>query len=466
MQFTAYDDGSVGFAMIDSESSLYFCGQEYIVKQCVPDYNAQVDTIQITASHVQDEVSRIRQRTVREGTLTYSVQDVLAFYLDGNEYGFTYEVIGNFETQQIDDLGNESAKDGLSKIVDTWPTATIFPDGHKIKVYSADAWASDLGNRIDYLNNTTEIQLTYDSTDMINQLWVIGATIDEDDSSDDDRDVDDDEEHYYFEPHLVSDDASINRWGKRPGNDIEDDRFKDAAAMDAYAKTQMALDPSLSFDVTLKDNQRPIPGEVRRLEIRSKNFVTNIQVVAFTWYPNDPTQQTLITLNNTARTILDYQNEKSRKLNQAVKDSQTNSKKIVEARKTADKAYSSRIAGNVVTDESVTRAGNVDLKADGLPGYRLKVAEDNSGFALKAGDEFLPVTRADLVDGLDDLVAGVVPGTATSSTAGLLSAADKTKLDNLSVEPLAGIKLKDTATGSIYVLTVANGQVTVKGADG
>ncbi|KRL54944.1 minor structural protein [Paucilactobacillus oligofermentans DSM 15707 = LMG 22743] len=309
MQFTAYDDGSVAFGMIDSESSLFFDNQEYIIKQCVPDYNANVNTIQITATHVYNETSRIWQRTVKEGTLTYSVNDVLSFYLYSNSYGFTYEVVGSFDSQQIDSLGGDSAKDGLSKIVDTWIGSVVYANGRHIIVYSKEAWEKDLGNRIDYLNNTSEIQLTYDSTDMVNQVWVIGATIESDSD-----DVDSNVEQYYFEPHLVTDDESVSRWGVRPGADIDDDRFTNADSMDAYAKTQMVTDPALSFDVTLNSNVKPVPGEIRRLEVRHKNFVTKIQVVAFTWYPMDPTQNTSVTLNNTSKTILDYQNSNKRNL--------------------------------------------------------------------------------------------------------------------------------------------------------
>lgn len=309
MQFTAYDDGSVAFGMIDSESSLFFDNQEYIIKQCVPDYNANVNTIQITATHVYNETSRIWQRTVKEGTLTYSVNDVLSFYLYSNSYGFTYEVVGSFDSQQIDSLGGDSAKDGLSKIVDTWIGSVVYANGRHIIVYSKEAWEKDLGNRIDYLNNTSEIQLTYDSTDMVNQVWVIGATIESDSD-----DVDSNVEQYYFEPHLVTDDESVSRWGVRPGADIDDDRFTNANSMDAYAKTQMVTDPALSFDVTLNSNVKPVPGEIRRLEVRHKNFVTKIQVVAFTWYPMDPTQNTSVTLNNTSKTILDYQNSNKRNL--------------------------------------------------------------------------------------------------------------------------------------------------------
>lgn len=326
VQFTAVDDGSVAFQLLNSESSLFFDNQEYVIKQCVPDYSEGTDTVQITASHVYNESSRIWQRTVKTGTLTYSVNDILSFFFDNNKYGFTYKVIGNFDSQQIADLGNCSAKDGLSKIVETWPTATVFPYGRQICVYSADAWATDNGNRIDYINNTREIQLTYDSTEMVNQVMVHGATKDTD-SGADDTDTTSDVEEYYFEPHIVQDDDSIYRWGERPGADVDDDRFTDSAAMDAYARTQLILDPSLSFDVTMNANEKPIPGEMRRTEIRKINYVTTVQVMAYTWYPTDVTQSTSLTMNNTSKSILDYQSNQKKKLAQVVqtqKDSASN----------------------------------------------------------------------------------------------------------------------------------------------
>lgn len=323
MQFTATYDDSISFQMLDSEASLFFDGQEYVVKQCVPDYSEMINTIQITASHVYNETSRIWQHNVKSGTFTYSINDVLAYFLDGNTMGFTYRVEGSFGNQQITNLGNCSAKDGLSKIIETWPSATIFPNGREIVVYSSDAWATDSETRVDYIRNTREIQLTSDSTGMFNKAWVYGATIDNDSSSDSDT------EQYYFEPHIVQDDDSIANWDELPGEDISDDRFTDITSMDAYAKTQFVTDPSLSFDITMNSNDKPVPGELVRVEIRKNNYVTKVQTMSFSWYPWDSTQNTTLTLNNTAKSILDYQTNQKKRLAQVIKDQKNTSNKFV-----------------------------------------------------------------------------------------------------------------------------------------
>ncbi|WP_186738736.1 phage tail protein [Latilactobacillus curvatus] len=309
LQFTAYDDKSVAYDSIDAESSIYFDGQEYIVKQCLPDFSSGVATKQVTAIHIYNEVSRIRQRTIKTGTITYSINDVLAFYLSGNSLGFSYQVIGSFDTTQITDLGNSDGKDMLSKIVSAWPTAVIYPDNKVIRVYSSDAWAKNNGNRIDYLNNASEVKQTYDSSSITNQAMVYGKTKESDNT---------DATEYYFPPHLVSNQDSIDKWGLHPAADISDDRFTDSGAMDRYALTQLIPEPTLTIDVTYDGNEKPIAGELRRLEIREASFVTNVQVVAYTWYPLDETQQTQLTLNNTAKTILDYQNSHKQVLEETI----------------------------------------------------------------------------------------------------------------------------------------------------
>lgn len=309
LQFTAYDDKSVAYDSIDAESSIYFDGQEYIVKQCLPYFSSGVATKKVTAIHIYNEVSRIRQRTIKTGTITYSINDVLAFYLSGNSLGFSYQVIGSFDKTQITDLGNSNGKDMLSKIVSAWPTAVIYPDNKVIRVYSSDAWAKNNGNRIDYLNNASEVKQTYDSSSITNQAMVYGKTKESDNT---------DVTEYYFPPHLVSNQDSINKWGLHPADDIPDDRFTDSGAMDRYALTQLIPEPTLTIDVTYDGNEKPIAGELRRLEIREASFVTNVQVVAYTWYPLDETQATQLTLNNTAKTILDYQNSHKQVLKETI----------------------------------------------------------------------------------------------------------------------------------------------------
>lgn len=175
LSFTVYDDGSDLFKIIAVESSIFFDGQEYIIKTLAVDYAAGVSTIQITATHVSNELANLWKYDVNGGDKIYSVNDVLAFYLDGNKNGFSYQVIGNFDNQQITDLGNTNGKDMISKILSTWENAIFYPDNRNIRIYNKKDFYQNKGKRLDYLHDTSEVQLNIDSTGIINKIRAIGT---------------------------------------------------------------------------------------------------------------------------------------------------------------------------------------------------------------------------------------------------------------------------------------------------
>ncbi|PCS00286.1 hypothetical protein RU85_GL000706 [Lactococcus garvieae] len=383
LEFSAYDDGSVSFELIDAESSVFFKGQEYIVKQCIPDFNGSVPLKQIVATHVYNEVERIRQRKINTGAHTYSVEDVLQFYLSHNTLGFTYQVIGTFDKMTISDLGNSSGKDMLSKLVSTWPSCVIYPDNRCIRVYASSSWLKDMGGRIDYLNSSREIQLTYDSTNIINQIMVYGKT----------KDTGSDKPNYYFTPHLVKDESSIAKWGLREGEDLRDERFTDAKSMDNYAKTQLSPEPSLSISIQSEVRDEPVAGEQMRLEVRNKGFVTHVQVVGYVWFPFDESQVTEITLNNTAGTILDYQHFSKNELNDSLRRQKNLEYQLSSVSEQANQAFNSRFSGLPIKNTEAP-----------LPSFTLLVPEDNPDMGLTEGQTFYVSTHASVVDGLDDFV--------------------------------------------------------------
>lgn len=245
IQFTAHDDNSLAYSMLDAQASLFFDGQEYIIKQAEPDTSGRVNTIEVVATHVYFELSRIRkyktyvdpadadkqtdvkvygstqndsddsgdnsgnddsddndsniQKTVTsktEGNTTtkttvtktdetkedsdenqveYHIEDVLKHWIDGNQLGFSYQIIGNFPTARLEELADGSGTDMLSKITEAWPNAVIYPDNRNIRVYAQDQFYKDYGNRLDYPNNTSEFKWTYDSTSLTNEVMCIGG---------------------------------------------------------------------------------------------------------------------------------------------------------------------------------------------------------------------------------------------------------------------------------------------------
>lgn len=246
IQFTAYDDGSFAYSMLDAQATLFLDGQEYIIKQAEPDANGGVNTIDIVTTHIYFEISRIRkyktyvdpadadkqtdvkvfgstqkdddsdssgndsgdddqdnpnvQKTVTsktEGNTTtkttvtktdetnddsededqvdYHIEDVLKYWIDGNNLGFSYQVIGTFPTVRLEKLSDGSGTDMLGKITESWPDAIIYPDNKNIRVYEQKEFYKDYGNRLDYEYNTSEFKWSYDSTSLTNEVLCIGG---------------------------------------------------------------------------------------------------------------------------------------------------------------------------------------------------------------------------------------------------------------------------------------------------
>lgn len=128
------------------------------------------------------------------------------------------------------------------------------------------------------------------------------------------------QESYYFQPFIVQDDHSIEMWGLHPGEDVQDDRFKDPDSMKKYALTQLVPDPVISVEVITNSNMVPVPGEEVYLTIPERgslieqsdsttqsSYNTTVTVVGFTFYPFDPSQGTDITYDNLQASILHAQ---------------------------------------------------------------------------------------------------------------------------------------------------------------
>ena len=301
LHLTLMDDTSLAYSLADIESSILFEGQEYKIKQCIPNYNNGVVTKEIVAVHIYSDISRIRIYKINFGTLTYSIQDVLDFYLNKNDLGYTYQVYGNFDKRQITDLGNGSGSDMLSQIISTWEDAIIWPDNKIIRIYKPEAFYKNYNGRIDYMRDAPNIKISKDSTTLCNSIMCYGKR-------------NNDNSSYVFKPFLVEDEESIAKWGRFPGDDISDERFTDVKAMRNYALGKLVPEPIVMIEVASTKNWKPIAGEVRRLQVLN-DFSTNVNIVGFTWYPFDQNSATTLSLNNVPISILNQNVNLGRQIN-------------------------------------------------------------------------------------------------------------------------------------------------------
>ncbi|USS87457.1 phage tail protein [Fructilactobacillus hinvesii] len=313
LQLVALDDQQMDYELLEPEASLFFQGQEYLIKQVQSDYSNGLNTKTVNATHVSKECQWFRQRETRNGVITYSPADVLGFVFNGNVAGFSFEVLSSFPTKQIENFGNVSGQEALNKLIEVWPDAVIVPDNRHIKVYSRNDFEINRGHRIDYQANASDIKITYDSTSLSNQVWCIGKAKDKAEGAPDNAPIE-----YFFDPFLVTIPDSINKYGIHEIATISDERFTNPESMRNYAKSQLQPEPSFTIEITNDYQFQPFQGDLVRLEIRPAKFITNLATVGFQYYPpgfNDPGQPTQLTLNSTPKTILDYQNYTNGRIN-------------------------------------------------------------------------------------------------------------------------------------------------------
>ncbi|KAF0340588.1 hypothetical protein [Pediococcus acidilactici] len=88
---------------------------------------------------------------------------------------------------------------------------------------------------------------------------------------------------------------------------------------------------------------------------------------------------------------------------------------------------------------------------------QLKASADNPDIGLVKDEPFYVVTSADAVAGLDKFIAKqiVTYQPATETDGGLMTAADKKKLNTIKTEPFDELKFK-SPNGSVFVLSVDN----------
>ena len=203
MQFTAYDDGSEAYALLITQNIIYDHGQAFVIKQVSDVKSGGATALQVTCSQVMSELSRWRihdgntadngQEQHNTGAIvapkgpqldannmaTVTPGGILQYYIGDangvNAPGFTWKVIGNFSQQPVL-FDATDLKSGISKITATWTDAVIYPNGYEIDVYDHDSFYKYRGHRIDYLHDTSQVQLDTDSTVIKNQFRVVGAT--------------------------------------------------------------------------------------------------------------------------------------------------------------------------------------------------------------------------------------------------------------------------------------------------
>lgn len=326
--FTALQDGSLGYQLLENENYLYFSGQQYRIKQADKDDSGYDYHREVTTTHIRFDAQYVYQYEKHKGSWTVGPADLMSFVFDQNElgnHGFTWSIIGDPPKVEVTDYGEKSGQDCINDCCEKF-NMVVTADNKHIYLTVMEQFVKKINLSFKYLNNTPEFKTSIDTTELQNIAKCYGKTKEkeEDNTSSDsgsdlsDTDVDttdiatkdasaDDDTEYYFEPFIVRDEESIKEWGERPGPPIIDERFTDPEAMRQYALATMKSEPEVQMSLSYTGDEPLSLGNMVYAIIKPENFetwvtVTAVKTNALSWH-SDPE----ISLNNKPQNLVDYE---------------------------------------------------------------------------------------------------------------------------------------------------------------
>lgn len=405
-------------------------GQLYQISNMEADVEDGVSYKQVTAINCWFATKRIEIDYWHAGKKDYHASELLKIAFDGNHYGYSYKLVGDDKpTVNIEDLGEITAYDVLTKYIIGELNLCVIPKGKMLNILSLDNVKRDTGQTLFYYHNTTQISAQFDIRNLINCIHVYGAVKDKD-------------KHTYVYETVIRNEESIKLFGECWGEAVHDDDIKDLKSAQAAVADTMSATPEVSISTNLKNVSAEL-GDVYTLrtylndDIQSY-FETGVMVnqITSTPYTGDPA--TIVWTKGVKnvdgiKTFADMQakQEAASKQLSHIKENQDNmSTKL-------NSAYQDRLSGRVINE------------ADKI--VKLESPVDNPGAGMVAGQQYYVATKPAAIENLDPyLEQKYQPATPTSD--GLMSAEDKKIIEKIS-EPKSEVLMK-SPDGSIFVLTV------------
>lgn len=330
------------YDLLQNENTVIYNGQTYVIKDCEPQATGSVLTKAVTANHVMFTCQDWHQDS--QDSKTWSITDALNWAFQDNPIGFDFEVIGSFDTQQMDNFGDANALDMLNTILSTFGGIVDANNKHLI-IYSAAEWGSQTEKQVRYQYNTDTVQCTIDTTGLKTIIKGYGAQ--NDDGS------------YVFSPVTYTS-PNVDKYGPRYADPIRDERFTSSDSMLAYLPSQIQDNPVVSLTTPLKRAEDVQKGEHWLLIYEPMALDLDVQIVAYNKYPYSPGKPPDVTWSNTVKDAVNIMSSLSAAastVNKAIDPNGT----------IKDTSLGTTVSGSLQKINSViTSDGNIDLsKASG-----------------------------------------------------------------------------------------------------
>ncbi|HAQ6619586.1 TPA: hypothetical protein IX422_002204 [Enterococcus faecium] len=294
------------FDLVEYESSVFYNGQEFVIKEMTRKAVGQLLTKQVVATHIYYTVQDGYQYNKVTGTR--SISQLLTHVFSAGSRGFTWEVIDpnkKFLTVEQENFGNANYLKLINEILSDY-NAVVIPNNKHLTFYPASEYGQKTEEQIRYKYNTDEVSFDIDTYSLKTQIKGYGKLKDGA-NTEDPKDSD-----YVFTPITYTSPES-QKWGIRIQDPVKDERYTVSGNMLERLKTDLQDYPSISGSVTLKWKISPNKGDHVPFIYEPLNINTYIQVVGIKTYPAIPNKPPEITLSNTKKTMTSILAEMAKK---------------------------------------------------------------------------------------------------------------------------------------------------------
>ena len=281
-------DNAHSFDLVDYESSVFWNGQEFIIKQ-MKDYAVGAQRFkEVIATHVYYTIQDGYQ--YEQITGTFSINQCLSHIFSTGNRGFSYEVIntnGVFSRIEQENFGDGNYLKLIDEVLSDYD-AVVIPDNKHLRFYPRSYYGNETQEQIRYKFNTDEVHFEIDTYSLKTQIRGFGKKK-EDDS-------------YYFSPITYTSPESA-KWGVRIQDPVSDDRFTVASSMSARLRRNIHDYPDISGTVNIKWAIDLNRGDKVTFVYEPLNVCQMIQVVGLKKYPLIPNKPPEVTLSNNKKTM-------------------------------------------------------------------------------------------------------------------------------------------------------------------
>lgn len=278
----------LAFDLVDYENSVFFNGQEFIVKQMGVSAEGAAIAKTVTATHIYYTMQDGFQYDTITGTR--SINQLLAHVFEPDNRGFTWNVVDpnkKFLPVEQENFGNGNYLKLVEEILKDYD-AIVIPDNKNLTFFPRSEYGKKTEEQIRYKYNTDSVKFDIDTLNLKTQIKGFGKKKEDD--------------TYYFTPITYTSKQS-EKWGIRVQSPVSDDRYTVSWNMLERLKTDLQDYPTITGTVTMKWRVEPNKGDYVAFVYEPLGVNTYIQVVGLKTYPALENKPPEITLSNTKKTM-------------------------------------------------------------------------------------------------------------------------------------------------------------------